>query len=363
MAMLISGCVSPQSTSPVPPENPTTTPQAVTEEITTGTETDVFPSPDVINSTGSNDPVLKRVAQIRGNVNGIAVLGNTAYIGLGSRIAALDIKDHERSRIVSQSEPLAEPVSLILLIPGDPGLFLLVAAGTQLHVLDLSPENLFTPIHQLGLSGKITAMIYDVESKILYVGSKTGPSSGQQGGVITTLAFSLVEGLTLLENINMPEFPLSLGLAEGSLYAGAEGYQGGLYHIPLPAPGDLTQANLVIESTPIRPLQPFSLQVIGERLYVSYKAIEAYDISDPEKPQQVWMINVGGHVVREFHVLGDQIYWYGWTIKSEKMYEVEGVPEAISGSPMGLIASCTAMHYQALLVADEDFEIYEKVDP
>lgn len=117
----------------------------------------------------------------------------------------------------------------------------------------------------------------------------------------------------------------------------------------------------MIESTPIRPLQPFSLQVIGGRLYVSYKAIEAYDISEPEQPEQLWL--TAGHVVREFRVVGDQIYWYGWTIKSEKLYEVVSVPETISGSPVGLIASCTAMHYQAMLVADDDFEIYEIVDP
>lgn len=68
-------------------------------------------------------------------------------------------------------------------------------------------------------------------------------------------------------------------------------------------------------------------------------------------------------MVREFRVVGDQIYWFGWTILSEKLYEVVRVPEDISGDPLGLIASCTAMNDGAFLIAYEGFEIYEIVGP
>jgi hypothetical protein len=200
-------------------------------------------------------------------------------------------------------------------------------------------------------------MIFDPLANILYAGGKVDKNTG----FISAIEITPERQMKFIQSIDMPEFPLSLGLAEGSLYAGAEGYQGGLYRIQLDSPEELSPAKRVIESTPIRPIQPFSLQVIGERLYVSYKAIEAYDISDPAQPQQRW--RTAGHVVREFRVVGDQIYWFGWTIKSEKLFEVVNAPEAITGSPVGSIASCTAIHDGAFLIAYEGFEIYEVEKP
>ncbi len=300
---------------------------------------------------------LRQVSQMKENINGIVLSGNVAYVGLDQTVAAIDISQHENPRIISQSENLPGNVSLLLLIPGGTDPILLVNADRHLVILDLSTPNTFTPIQQLELAGNLTAMIFDSQTNILYAGGRVEKTKG----FISAIEITSQKQMNRIESITMPEFPLSLGLAEGSLYAGAEGYQGGLYHIQLPTPGDLTQAELVIESTPVNPLQPFSLQVIGERLYLSYKAIEAYDISEPEHPEQLW--RTAGHVVREFRVFGDQIYWFGWTIKSEKMYEVITPPEMLTGSSLGLIAGCTAMHDGAFVIAYEGFEIYEMVEP
>jgi len=276
-----------------------------------------------------------------------------AFVGLDQSVEMIDISQHEKPRIISQSESLPGEVSLLLLIPGEPDPLLVVNSDRYLVVLDLSIPNTFTPIQQVELTGSLTAMIFDPQANILYAGGKVEKTTG----FISAIEITSQRQMNIIESIEMPEFPLSLGLAEGSLFAGAEGYQGGLYRIQLSSPGELSPAILVIESTPVNPLQPFNLQVIGERLYLSYKAIEAYDISDPEQPQQVW--RTAGHVVREFRAVGDQIYWFGWTIKSENMYEVIDVPEAVTGSPVGLIAGCTAMHDEAFLIAYEGFEIYE----
>lgn len=349
-------CVPAHSTPAVMNEQALTPSLKPTDRNTTAVEQPLSTSTITPNTTSNQKTILTQVSQIQGNINGIVVSGDIAYIGMGLRVAAVDIHQHEKPWLYSQSEPLPGAVSLLLLIPGEPDPFLLVNADKYLVILELSTPNTFTPIQQLELTGNLTAMIFDPHANILYAGGKVDKNTG----FISAIEITPERQMKFIQSIDMPEFPLSLGLAEGSLYAGAEGYQGGLYHIQLPAPGDLTQANLVIESTPVNPLQPFSLQVIGERLYVSYKAIEAYDISAPEQPQHIW--RTAGHVVREFRVVGDQIYWFGWTIKSEKMYEVVDAPETISETPVGMIASCSAIHDNAFLIAYEGFEIYETIE-
>ena len=353
LSVLLVACLPTQPTTTVSTEDQSMLAQTASSADPTKT-IPFIPTPEITPTASVNKNLaMERVSQIKGNINGIVVSGDIAYVGMGLRVAAIDIQKHEKPWLYSQSEPLPGAVSLLLLLPGEPDPFLLVNADRNLAVLDLSTPDTFTPIQQLELTGNLTAMIFDPHADILYVGGKVDKNTG----FISAIEITPERQMKVIQSIDMPEFPLSLGLAEGSLFAGAEGYQGGLYRIQLASPGKLSPAELVIESTPIRPFQPFSLQVIGDRLYVSYKAIEAYHISDPEQPQQVW--RTAGHVVREFRVVGDQIYWFGWTIKSENMYEVIDAPEAIPGSPVGMIASCTAIHDNAFLIAYEGFEIYE----
>ncbi len=94
-------------------------------------------------------------------------------------------------------------------------------------ILDISTQNMFTSIQQLGLTGSLTAMIFDPQSNILYAGGKIEKNIG----FISTIEITPERQMKVIQSIDMPEFPLSLGLAEGSLFSGAEGYQGGLYLI------------------------------------------------------------------------------------------------------------------------------------
>lgn len=277
----LTACVPAQSTPTVMMEKTAIITPKPTHPNSTNTEIYLPTSTIAPAETVNQKPELRQVSQIQENINGIVVDGDLVYAGLDQSVAVIDISQHDNPRIISRSETLPGDVSLLLLIPGDTDPFLLVNADRNLVVMELSTPNTFTPIQQMALSGEITAMIFDPDSSILYAGGRVD----KHAGFITSIEITSERQLKIIESISMPEFPLSLGLAEGSLYTGAEGYQGGLYHIPLTSPGKLSPANLVIESTPINPLQPFSLQVIGQRLYVSYKAIEAYDISDPEKPQ------------------------------------------------------------------------------
>ena len=72
--------------------------------------------------------------------------------------------------------------------------------------------------------------------------------------------------------------------------------------------------HLVIASIPGMPLQPTCMQVNGESLYLGYRDIEAYNITNPDQPVCTWVENLGGIVLKDFSVIGKQIYIFGWTI-------------------------------------------------
>ncbi len=155
----------------------------------------------------------------------------------------------------------------------------------------------------------------------------------------------------------MPERPLSLALSSEGLFAGAEGYQGGLYYLQLVSKGMLSAPILVIASTPVEPFQPMSMQVIGDRLYLGYLGLHAYDITDPEQPERVW--SAGGNIVRGFSLDGDQVFTFGWTILSEYVRHPIRAPEPITGLLVGIPGSVTDVHKGNFLVAYDTLEIYQ----
>lgn len=308
--------------------------------------------------------VLEPVAQLGGSIYGITVVSDVAYVGMGPRLAAIDISQHEKPQLLRQSEPLPGLVTQVLQISSSPAPLLLVNAGKYLVVMEISSPVNINQVRQLELPGAITAMVWDASASILYAGGSIFQNSVQYTGFISTVELSPDYHLTLIDTVTMPERPLSLALGNGSLFAGAEGYEGGLYRSQVKTPGDLSTPQQVIASTPEAPLQPLRMQVIGERLYLSYRDVRAYDITNPDQPRQIWRKNLsGGPVVKNFQMAGDQLYIFGWTILSEYIRYTISIPEPIVGSPIGVAASVTAMHNGDFLIAYNDLEFYATANP
>jgi len=352
---LLSGCAPATAitrpTATIPP-TPTTIPTQTRLPILESTPT----------TLPASDFNLERIAQLGGNIKGITVVGDLAYIGMGPRVAAIDISQHEHPRLVRQSEPLPGLVTQLLQIASGPAPLLLVNAGRTLVMMDTSNPNELKPIHQLELEAEISALVWDEREGMVYVGGSIyqGPRSTDYTGFISAVGITSDGDLNLMDSIAIPSYgPDSLALAEGSLFAGAGG---GLYHIQLKIPGELSTPQLVIASTPERPLQPQRMQVVGKTLYLSYMGIEAYDITDPNQPVQIWECGAAWvGVIYDFILAREQSYVFGWTIHSEYKYDVVTLPQPIMGSPIGEIASVTAMHNEAFLVAYNDLEIYDTV--
>jgi hypothetical protein len=310
-------------------------------------------------------PVLERVAQMGGSINGITIVGDVAYVGMGPRVAAIDISQHESPGLMSQSEPLPGLVTQLLQISDG---LLLVSNGKYLEIMDISNPKQLTTLQQLELSGGISALVLDDRTNILYAGGAIQVAPGSLGydGFITAVAVTLDSRFTIINSVTMPEIPLSLALGEESLYAGTNGYEGGLYHIQVKSSGELSTPRQVIASTPETPLVPTGMQVIGERLYLGYWGVEAYDITNPEQPVKVWSGYAPGmNIVTDFTVDRDHVYATGFSIREPdiQVFGAVSASDQVNGGPIGRIASNTSMHKADFVVANKILKIFNTTDP
>jgi hypothetical protein len=333
------------------PQNPTTIP--------TQTRTPILESTPTTHP--ASDFNLERIGQLGGSIKGITVMGDLAYVGMGPRVAAIDISQHEHPRLVNQSEPLPGLVTQLVQITSGPAPLLLVNAGRTLVLMDPSNSGELRPIRQLKLESDISALVLDEREGVVYAGGLVVQDLGYENSfsLISAVGITSEGNLNLMNSIAMPDSLLSLALAEGSLFAGVGGYDGGLYHIQLKNPGEFSAPELLIASTPERPLAPLRMRVHGKTLYLSYEGIQAYDITVPDQPERIWSGGAGWvGITEDFIFAGEQCYVFGYTILSEYKYDVVTLPRPTTDSTIGEAASSAAMHDDAFLVAYNDLGIY-----
>lgn len=308
---------------------------------------------------------LERVAQLGGSIFGIAVAGDLAYVGIGPRVGVIDIRQPTTPQLVSQSEPLPGSITHLITISDE---VLVVNAGKYLVTMDISDPYNLKPSQQLVLDGGISAMVFDDRANILYAGGAIYVRPGSIGYDGFVAAISLTQGkdLELIDMVTMPEVPLSLALGQVGLFAGAGGEDGGLYHLQLQGSGALSTPNQVIASTPESPLVPSTIQIIGERLYLGYWGVQAYDITNPAQPVKVWSGGAEGiNIVTDFNMNKDQIYVTGFSIREPDVQRVGMIPvaESIRGSQTGKVASNTAFHNGNFMVAENNLQMIGTADP
>jgi hypothetical protein len=358
LSILLVSCTPTTSTTfPTAAVSPTA--KALPNQAPTRTP---IPTPEAAPTPLSgSDFTLERTVQTGGRISGITVVGDVAYVGMGPRVASIDISQPDKPQLIHQSEPLPGAVNQLVYIEKASASFLLVSAGKYVVLMEASHPDELESVQQLDLAGAISALVWDPQQDIVYIGGSIYQSPSNYSGYISAIELTSDHHLQLLNSTDMPERPLSLALGHECLYAGAEGYRGGLYYIQVKGQNVLSTPLLVIASTPLEPLQPLSMQVIGDRIYLSYKSIEAYDITHPNQPEKIW--SVGGNVVQSFNLDREEIFAFGWTILSEFTQYRLSAPEPALGSPVGITGSVTAVHNGNFLVAYDNLEIYQPIDP
>ncbi len=330
-------CNAPPTAQPIPWATPTPTPTVPPEGQLT----------------------LERVAQSGGSINGIAIVGNVAYIGMGPRVAAIDLSDAENPKLIRQSEPLPGLVNELLAITTTKPAHLLVGTGKYLAVLNTSSLTGLVVLHQLALPGTVTSMALDEANGMLYAAGSAYHSPDQSSTYIASIDVAAQDGPKLLDSINFPESITSMATAPGSIFIGTYSSLAGLYRIALDASGKLSTPRVIIPSTE-NPLAFYSLQVIGKRLYAGVNMeMQAYDVTDPDQPTRVWSKFIG-FTAYGFSLDSAQMDIFGWPGAGAYIPAQITLtpPEPVSGEPFGQVASLVAVHKGYFLVAYHDLEVY-----
>lgn len=328
------------------------------------------PEPSVITSSGDEpdlvldtDAFYKEIVQVGGSVSGLVFIEDVAYVGIGPRVAKMSFNQQGEIQLDKFSDPLPGRVTnLIKLVDRSAG-HMVISAGKYLVIMDLLDKATLSMKCQLEMPGEISSLVLDLASPILYVGGAIYHSATDYSGFISAVRLSENVCLELISSTDMPEQPLSLTIGEKGLFAGTEGYQGGLYYMQVNKPGELSSVDLVIPSTPEAPFQPLCLKVFDNRLYASYRSVRAFDISTPMHPVLIWEANVGGNVVKSFSIAKERIFFYGWTITSELVYDSFVPPEPVTGALIGEISQVTVLYDGLFIVADHTLKSFDIVDP
>ncbi len=303
-------------------------------------------------------------AQSGGAINGVVVVENTTYVGLGPRVAAIDIRKPDKPQLTAQTEPLPGVVTRLLKLPGGLPTHLAAAAGNTLVTLEVSGQGEIAITGKVTLPGSVNSMLVDLSTQILYAaGQQAGNHSS---GFIVSVDMSDPANPRLLAQTASPQVVTSLALSRGALYVGlstSAQFPASVIVTTGAAPEKLEGFEPAITSLDS---EIYSMSAVGSRLYVgAYMSMLAYDISDPLSPKQVWKVTEAGKnqplsMVDGFELRPDYIYTAGLMPAGGMVYSrvAFAPPEPIQSSSMIETASIVAISNGQMYVTGDGLEIY-----
>jgi hypothetical protein len=345
----------------IPSLAPTSTPLTIPAENATLT---------VLAQRGGGAPLIN---------NDLALLENTAYIGLGPRLAAIDVSQPAAPQLLAQSPVLPGNVTNVIVISTKPHPQLMVSAGRYIIILDHPEPGKINPAAQVALPGEITSLVLDPSSGTLYVGGSIQQSydvnnGNTSSGFLATIDVSDTTHPHLVDQVGIPNRVWCLALVpKMMLYAGTFSNQG-----PPTVVGVIfdpgAQAKL---KSPVEVIQDSQdaahvMQVWGDRLYISWgSAMSAYDISTVSMPKELWkvtQVDVGSSFI--FSAFGFVLHENRIDIVG---YNSEGgfvapplsftPPQPVIGTSGAVTASMAAGTNDTLFIARDGLEIYDTRDP
>jgi len=331
VALVLSSCQSQDGTHTVPPNTSIATYAISTQTSTPSSTPTVVPLPTPNPALGP----LQIVGQIGGPTQAVAVAGNYAYVGVGSRLAVLDVSIPSSPREVGSSEPFGAAVRDVKV---SDNIAYVAAGGAGLYILDISSPAHPTIMGNYKSSGYTEGVT--IEGNYAYVAD--GPSGLRVVDVTNrahpveissvyklnyafdvaidgSYAYIAAAGAGLLvADVSDPVHPkgiISLELpgnafgitVSGSMVYIADGWEG---------------LQIVNASNPSQPVKIASLAtfgwtydvaVSGKNVYVadSFSDIRVVDVSNPEKPAILGIYDMPGNQVKSLAVSGNIVYVAG----------------------------------------------------
>jgi hypothetical protein len=115
---------------------------------------------------------FESINQLGGSMRGIVMQGDTAFVGMGPRLAAIDLTDPASPQLMGLSPAFPGMVNALIPLPDAPNM-LVAAAGKRLVVVDVSDPANIVALHALELPGSILSLALDADNDILYATGET----------------------------------------------------------------------------------------------------------------------------------------------------------------------------------------------
>ncbi len=300
--LLLVGCTSLPETATTPQQNLTVTP-ALTPSAqpppTTATSISSFATPTTSSGPASHqDVTLELVGQLGGRSVTVAVQGQYAYLGVGPRLAVVDIANPRAPRLVAQSAVLPGFVAAVVVRER----YAYLANGSQLAVIDVLDPHAPKVLGQSGaLPGTIQGIAIAGHYAYLMTSECVDKPCFRRSGKLTVLDAANPAALTAIGSLDIPgSIPVVYGglvlpIVDGYVYVAAG--TSGLRVIDASDPARLREvASLAI------PGGAQDVAVMRGHAYVATEmgSLHVVDVTVPANPREIaaYTAITGLHVSR-----------------------------------------------------------------
>ncbi len=295
-------------------------------------------------------PVLEMIGKLsfdslgqEGNAIGaVAVSGQTALVGFGSKLNVVNMLDPTEPQLMGQSEALPGKIKAILAREG----VAYIGAGTSMIAFDMSNPSVPVMVSHLILSDPILHLALQEQTLIAAIGSEPSEMDENGSGMIVTLDVSQPDQPQLLDWVELPWYIFALALANETVYVNHPA-DATFFAIDISTPNDLPTPT----SFPGAALV-YSLQAQNNTLYMGggRSDISAWDISSLAEPQKLWEVRAapnpdfGLSVVEGFVFAGSEVYLHTFSYHGQ----ITGplllkLPEPVDSDMVNLVSSAIAM--------------------
>ena len=314
------------------------------------------PGPAMLVNTEVAASVTTKVVE----VPALAVDGQTVYVGIGTRLAAIDIRQPAEPQLLVQSQELPGEVLKVLRIPGEPNARIAASAGRYLAVFDPAVPGELGLLAQSKLPGPVTTLILEIGSNRIYAGGVLNGDASR--GFVVVLDAAQWDDLHLLDSIELRAPVQSLAFSDGVLYAALTGAAPGIISIPV-VKDQFGEPGEAITNLPVT-----SITAVRGVLYIgSTMHMLAYRLENAQRPELAWQIDRAGGAPLPGNILGFElranlIFTAGLDASGQPFRAVIPLTQKIQTGSMVDTASHIAVTSGMMMVADERLEIYDVLD-
>jgi hypothetical protein len=322
------------------------TPQPATPTATPAPQT--TPSPFSPAITGELTFALAN--QRGGAMKSVAVADQIAYVGVGLRLAAVDVSDPALPHFMGQSQSLPGVVEAVLVRDGRA----YVGAGRYLAILDVTDPGAILQLAALELPAMVTRLA--LTERALIAGMSLFPPVYEPDGAGATGAVATIDvagdtAPVLLSSVAIPQPVEGLAASDSMIYVGNSG-TGALYAIESHDLSNLGQPLLI----PNIAIEPGSLplgadlSLFGDKLLTGGNYfIALWDVADPLLPALLWQSELINGAVIEFTAQEGVVYVQTGGAPSEPLISL-AVPD-LRGQETAVVSTRIVVQGDRLIAA------------